>query len=110
MVELFVVAPEERYTEIELSPHGHHWVLRLEGIRTNVETGIAIDWRPRIEGGRYRGTAVVAREHLPEGARWCNAFRISGPAGQRRYRALTPVPGEKPDFHRLHQFGPWPFA
>lgn len=110
VVELFVVAEGERYTEIELSPHGHHWVLRLEGIRTAVEKGVPIDWAPEVSGGRFRGVARIVRHHLPAQPRWCNAFRIAGVAEARQFHACTPVPGEAPNFHRLHQFGRWPFA
>ncbi len=110
VVELMVLAPGERYLEVELSPHGHHWVLRLEGIRQAVEKGIAIDYMAQIEGDRWHGRALVDRRHLPEGAQRCNAYRIAGVGEQRRFFAWAPVPGERPDFHRLQHFGRWPFS
>ncbi|MBX2801842.1 MAG: hypothetical protein KTR31_29455 [Myxococcales bacterium] len=108
VVELFVVGAEQRYAEIELSPHGHHWVLQLEGIRNPVVKGIAIEHTPRIEGRRWRATARVPRKVLPDEPRTCNAFRIVGVPPSRRYLACFPVPGDGPNFHRLEHFGPWP--
>ena len=32
VVELFIYGPDDQYTEIELSPSGHHLVLQLNGI------------------------------------------------------------------------------
>jgi hypothetical protein len=104
VVELFVAGPDERYTEIELGPHGHHLGLRLDGIRTPVQTGFPIAFEAGIEGGRWTGTAVVARELLPERPARCNAYRIGG----GRHEALVAVPGPAPDFHRLDRFVPWP--
>lgn len=109
VVELFVVAEGEQYTEIELSPHGHHWVLRLDGIRNPVESGIAITHEASVVGPRWRAVARVPRAVLPEKPRWCNAFRIAGTGEARRFFAWHPVPGDGPNFHRLEHFGPWPF-
>ncbi|MEM6927535.1 MAG: hypothetical protein AAF602_11440 [Myxococcota bacterium] len=108
VVELFVVGDQETYTEIELSPHGHHWVLRLEGIRQAVEKGVDITFTPRIAGDRWTGRARVALGHLPPVRRTANAFRIAGVGPERRFFAWRAVPGDGPNFHRLEHFGPWP--
>lgn len=113
VVELFVVAEAEdgqpvRYTEIELSPHGHHLVLRLVGVRNIVEQCLPIDYATSVGPERWRGTAHVARALLPERPVRCNAYRVAGVGPARRWEAMVAVPGERPDFHRLERFAPWP--
>ncbi|MEO0601687.1 MAG: hypothetical protein AAF211_09630 [Myxococcota bacterium] len=108
VVELFVVGDGETYTEIELSPHGHHWVLRLEGIRRAVEKGVDIAFTSTIVGDRWTGRARIALDHLPPVRRTANAFRIAGVGSERRFFAWRAVPGDGPNFHRLEHFGPWP--
>lgn len=111
VVELLVLGEAERYTEIELGPHGHHLVLRLEGRRNIVERALAIAFRATREGGRWRGEALIPGEYLPPRPWRGNAYSIHGQGSQRRYLAWTPVPGATPDFHRLESFAPldlWP--
>ncbi len=110
VVELFVVGEGETYTEIELSPHGHHWVLRLEGRRQAVEKGIAIAFTASIDGDRWTGRARIARRHLPPVRLTANAYRIAGEGAGRTFYAWAPVPGAGPDFHRLEHFGAWPLG
>lgn len=119
VVELFVVEAASvepgmppaaaRYTEIEFGPHGHHLVLRLEGVRGVVEKELAIDYSARVEGARWRGAARIDRGLLPAGPYRVNAFAIHGAGASRRFLAATPTsdtsrPGAAPDFHR-----PWCF-
>lgn len=108
VVELFVggAAEPERYTEIELGPHGHHLGLRLDGVRRVVARGLPIEHAPRIAGGRWTATASIARSLLPEGPWVGNAYAIHGVGAARRYLAWRPVPGAKPDFHQPARFGP----
>jgi hypothetical protein len=106
VVELFVVAGQ-RYTEIELGPHGHHLVLQLDGVRRPVASGLPLQLTARVQGERWTATARLDRALLPAGADRCNAYRIHGVGEQRRYHAHAPVPGEGPDFHRLQHFAPW---
>ena len=108
VVELFVRGEGERYTEIELGPHGHHLVLRLDGVRQRVDGLHPIGFAPTIVGGRWRGTATVPRTLLPDRLVSCNAFRVAGTGEARRYEAMVAAPGERPDFHRLDRFAPWP--
>ena len=98
-----------RYTEIELGPHGHHLVLRLEGVRRAVEKELAIDYTATVDGDRWRGAARIDRRLLPIGPYRVNAFAIHGAGAWRRFLAATPTsgasrPGAAPDFHR-----PWCF-
>lgn len=108
VVELFVLGEGERYTEIEVGPHGHHLVLQLDGVRRPVASGLPLELVCRIDGARWTATARLARALLPPGPRRCNAYRIAGPAGARRHEAMVAVPGEAADFHRLDRFAPWP--
>ncbi len=100
VVEVFVLGDDEHYTEIELSPHGHHLVLRLEGVRNATESGLDLDFAATIEGNRWTGTAQVPADYLPAGALRVNAFAIHGD----RYLCWSPTLGDKPDFHRLESF------
>jgi hypothetical protein len=111
VVELFLVNDDGRspvYTEVELSPHGHHLVLKLEGIRKPVSTRHEIEWQARIDGDRWTGTACIPMDLLPAEITHYNAYAIHGIGAERRYLAAHPVPGDGPDFHRLAHFGEWP--
>ncbi len=105
VVELFL-AHGERYTEIELGPHGHHLVLRLEGRRHPVERLLPLDFEARIIGSRWQGVARIARALLPPEPWTANVYAIHGAGPDRRYLAAWPVPGAEPDFHRLECFRP----
>lgn len=107
VVELFLVGEGERYTEIELGPHGHHLVLQLEGVRNVVRSLLPITYTTRIEGGRWWGEAQVDASLIPPPRRW-NAYAIHGRGARRTYCAAVPVPGAQPDFHRLGCFAAWP--
>ena len=104
VVEVFVLGPGERYTEIELGPHGHHLVLRLHGARRPVESGIAIDYVAVHRGPRWRGMARVPVGALPPRPWRLNAYAIHGVGAARRYLVATPLGGDAPDFHRLDAF------
>ena len=107
VVELFLVGPDERYTEIELGPHGHHLGLQLDGVRNAVNTDVPIGWVVEHQGERWKGRASVSREWLPDPIAAFNAYAIHGVGDRRRYLAHAPVPGDQPDFHRLEHFAPW---
>jgi hypothetical protein len=109
VVELFVLgapsdAGEPRYTEIELSPHGHHLVLRLVGVRRAVESGLPLCFEARVEGARWIGVARLDRDLLPPPPHRVNAFAVRGTGDARRHLACFPVPGPAPDFHGLESF------
>ncbi|MCH9647818.1 MAG: hypothetical protein K0U98_06235 [Deltaproteobacteria bacterium] len=98
-----------KYTEIELSPHGHYLVLHLEGIRNPVGRLQTLDFevsRPDSpgRGSSWRGLARLPWAVLPGLPYRANAFALHGTGNQRRYLAHTPVPGDAPDFHRLASF------
>lgn len=111
VVELFLLGAGERYLEIELGPHGHYLVLTLAGHRNVVSAGSSIDYHtelaPEAPGAarRWRGWARIPLALLPASVSHANAYAIHGTGAQRRYLACHPVPGERPDFHRLACFG-----
>lgn len=109
VVELFVLGPGERYTEVEVGPHGHHLLLRLEGRRHIVERCLPLDVTIERDD-----TTWAARFHLPADLLplppWrANAYAIHGTGAARRYLAHHGVPGDAPDFHRLETFPPLPW-
>ncbi|TNE92144.1 MAG: hypothetical protein EP330_03040 [Deltaproteobacteria bacterium] len=104
VVELFLLGEDERYTEIELGPHGHYLVLRLHGERQVTERELPIDYTARIEGGRWTGSAVVPRSLLPEAPWRGNAYAIHGVGEARRYLVHHPLGTDKPDFHAIGAF------
>lgn len=110
VVEVFLLAPDERYLEVELGPHGHHLVLALRGRRRIEREQLAIGYHAIRSGGRWQGEAAVPAALLPRGADHWNAYAIHGTGSHRRYLAHAPVPGEQPDFHRLDAFVPLPAA
>lgn len=110
VVELFVVGEDStgpRYTEFELSPHGHHLVLCLAGVRQIVEQGLPLSYTASIAASRWHGEMWLPHLLLPPSPHRLNAFAMHGLGPSRRYLAMAPVPGEAPDFHRLQYFLPW---
>jgi hypothetical protein len=104
VVEVFVCGPEERYTEIEIGPHGHHLVLRLDGVRKPTATKLPLELSTELASGRWTATARLAPEHLPKGPHRFNAYAIHGVGDARRHLAWRPPGGDAPDFHRLNVF------
>lgn len=114
VVEVFVsgLAPAGKpipYLEIELSPHGHHLVLDLQGVRNVLLTREDLPYEVEILGDRWFGRANVPWNWLPSRPNRFNVYGIHGVGDARRYLAMTPVPGPTPDFHRLERFSLWPF-
>jgi hypothetical protein len=108
VVELFIADDGAHYLEVELSPHGHHLVLELSGVRRVVRSLLAIEYRAVIDHAarRFRGVAGVPASYLPDRAVRVNAFAIHGQGGARTYCAHSPPGGQVPDFHRLESFVP----
>lgn len=112
VIEVYVagIAPAATgpsYTEIELSPWGHHLVLRLEGIRTVTAEGLPLDLRVSRRSGRWLAAARLDRRWLPSPPWRINAFAIHGSALARRFLAAAALPGTHPDFHQPEQFPTW---
>lgn len=94
------------YLEVELSPHGHHLVLRLAGVRRVVAAGLELDYRAAVDGDRWRGEARLPRSWLPPTPHRAAAFAVHGTGGRRRHLSSLPLPGDAPDFHQPHRFPP----
>jgi len=109
VVEVFLLGLDEGYTEVELSPHGHHLVLRLRGVRRAVASELPLaSYEVQVGATHWTASAALDRSLLPSPIQRWNAYRIHGTGPERQYLAMAPVPGEAPDFHRLHCFAPWP--
>ena len=105
VVELFVAAAEPTgagvdYTEVELSPHGHHLVLRFAGVRQRVARTEPLAVRCRIVGDRWQGRIELPRDALPPQPWRANAFAMHGQGELRRHLAAAALPGATPDFHQ----------
>lgn len=105
VVEVFLLGDGERYAEVEVGPFGHHLVLRLHGRRNVVERGLPLDLHVEREAARWWARALLDTALVPEGSLRVNAYAVHGAGDGRRYLAWRPVPGERPDFHRLEVFG-----
>jgi hypothetical protein len=118
--EVFIADAAEHYLEVELSPHGHHLVLELKGVRQVVRSRLPIQYEARIDlaqrdaaagtAGRFLGEARVPWDYLPASALRVNAYAIHGLAAQRCYHAHSAPGGDVADFHRLGSFVPFQLA
>ena len=106
VIELFIADGAEHYLELEFGPHGHHLALELAGVRRVLRDRMPLDYDVRIDGGRYRGAAVVPVSYLPRSPARVNAYLIHGSASARCYHAHAPTLGPQPDFHQLEKFVP----
>ena len=110
VVELFLAADDgtrgadHRYTEIEVSPHGHYLILTFGGVRQRIGSHEALECSTSIHGGRWRGTLRLDSAWLPTPPLRANAYRLCGRGSARRYLAAYPVPGDAPDFHQIDRF------
>uniref|UniRef100_A0A8C4R7Z1 Uncharacterized protein n=1 Tax=Eptatretus burgeri TaxID=7764 RepID=A0A8C4R7Z1_EPTBU len=106
VVEVFFLNDAtQQYLEVELCPHGQYLVLLLEGSRNVKQSGLPLEFRATIDGSSWNGEALIPWCYLPPSPTRFNAYAIHGECHTRIYRALHPVPGCEPDFHRLHFFG-----
>jgi hypothetical protein len=104
VVELFLLGDDQHYLEIELGPHGHWLGLSLSGPRVRDDDSVAIGFEVDRQRDRWSGRALIDRDWGPSGLDRANAYAIHGAGATRRYLAMTPVPGDGPDFHRLEHF------
>lgn len=108
VVELFLVASDGSYLELEFGPYGHYLALWLTAPREINTSHIPISYEAKIENTRWHGVAQVPRHLVPEPVvRW-NAFSISGSGSNRRYLAWSTLPGETPNFHQPQAFAAFP--
>lgn len=107
VVELFLLGDSERYTELEVGPHGHYLALQLHGRRNVIARELPLECSWDRSPGRWRASLWVPWELVPSGSLRGNAYAIHGSGDRRRFLAHSPVPGAAPDFHRLEHFVPW---
>lgn len=109
VVELMLLGSDERYLEVELSPHGHYLVLMLQGRRNVVRQGLQLDHQARICGDRWTSLARIPAIWLPAACERLNAYALHGTGDSRRYLAWQPRrdagSSARPDFHHLPAFG-----
>lgn len=106
VVELFLLGEDDRYLELEFGPHGHYLGLTFHGQRQVVEQGFPLDYEAARQGDRWTATARIPLDRLPQGLVAANACSIHGSGASRRHLVMAPVPGPRPDFHRLDCFLP----
>jgi hypothetical protein len=109
VVEIFVAGADPgapRYTEIELSPYGHHLVLRFVGVRNPVDRGLQLAYSAERRADRWTGRAVVPARYLPLAPWRANAFSIHGAGNERRFLAAHRLPGPAPNFHQPGEYSP----
>ena len=107
VVEIFLVGASGEYTEIEVGPHGHHLILRLDAPRSVVDKLHPMMWQSSIAGGRWQGEGTIERTLLPASIERFNAFAIRTVAGIRQYCCHHPLPSPQPDFHQPERFPKW---
>jgi len=113
VVEAFFLSDDGRYLEIELSPHGQHLVLLLNGCRNMLKDRLPLQYEQSINGSVWKGKASIPAAYLPAGVTKFNAYAIHGSGDKRMYEALYPAEQGKhqqPDFHRLEYFGTAEFS
>lgn len=110
VVELFLVGAGDPapYTEIEISPWGHHLVLQLLGSRNTLAKElplqVSVVRSEHLETPRWSANAILSGHLLPSGDLRVNAYRVSGVEPNRHYHVMTPMVGDVPDFHHIDQF------
>ncbi|XP_022792991.1 uncharacterized protein LOC111332003 isoform X2 [Stylophora pistillata] len=113
VAEVFFLGEREKYLEIELSPHGQHLLLLLNGVRKKFLDKLPINYTATIDRAKntWNGTADIPIDYFPPGVRKINAYAIHGSGNQRKYESLYPASADviNPDFHRLEFFKPFDF-
>ena len=99
--------------ECEFGPHGHYLILLLDGFRKCVKQGLELPlYETNIDrkSSTWKGKAKIPVEYFPpDFVDKINAYGIhTDSSGDRVYKALYPVPGDQPDFHRIQHFGQIP--
>lgn len=114
VAEVFFLGKKEKYLEIELSPHGQHLLLLLNGVRKKFMDKVPIKYSAIIDraNNSWTGTAKIPIDYFPPDVSKINAYAIHGSGVNRRYESLYPASSDvsNPDFHRLEFFKPFDFG
>jgi len=102
VVELFAVAADGRYLELELGGGGHWLALAFDAPRRRAarQPSGALRVEREGSGAQWCCRCALPRGWLPEPLVRANAFASAG----GELAAHHPVPGEVADFHRPHDF------
>ncbi|GFQ69628.1 UPF0462 protein C4orf33 homolog, partial [Trichonephila clavata] len=100
---------DDKYLEVEFSPHGQHLLLFLSGRKNAIKMCLPVEYQATInqQNNTWRGIASIPKAYFPPGVNRFNAYAIHGSGDGRQYEALFPVPTSHfthPDFHRLEFF------
>ncbi|GFR21959.1 UPF0462 protein C4orf33 homolog, partial [Trichonephila clavata] len=109
VVEAFFLGGDDKYLEVEFSPHGQHLLLFLSGRKNAIKMCLPVEYQATInqQNNTWRGIASIPKAYFPPGVNRFNAYAIHGSGDGRQYEALFPVPTSHfthPDFHRLEFF------
>ncbi|XP_013782432.2 UPF0462 protein C4orf33 homolog [Limulus polyphemus] len=113
VVEAFFLAKDDKYLEVELSPHGQHLLLLLNGRRNAIKHSLPLNYTTTISFDQWTGIAEIPVDYFPPNVDRFNAYAIHGSGKDRMYESLYPVPSgshTSADFHRLEYFRPIPFT
>ncbi|XP_020916916.1 UPF0462 protein C4orf33 homolog [Exaiptasia diaphana] len=112
VAEVFFLGDKQKYLELEVSPHGPHLLLLLDGVRKPFKTKLPMRYSATIDNIKktWNGTAIVPIDYFPPNMRKINAYAIHGPDNSKVYQALYPAKGTlHPDFHQLKFFQDFDF-
>jgi len=109
VAEVFFLAPNNKYLEVEVSPHGKYLLLLLNGRSHAIKQMLPMKYDAIISEAfsSWVGKAEIPLGYLPHNVSKLNAYAIHGTGEDRQYEALYPVPKgkfENPNFHRLEYF------
>lgn len=104
VVELFLLARDGSYLEIEIGPHGHYLILALRTVRQVIGRRTPVHCATRITGNRRQGFLTLIPDAALLPFTHANGYAIHGQGPNRRHLAAAAVPGEHPDFHQPTRF------
>lgn len=111
VLELFAVAPDGTYVEVELGPRGHwlaYWFLSYRHRDAREIDRTQMVYTTQVEGNTWTAQCRFPSAWLP--AQWAqlrwNVYQIRrrGDAGEYDYLAWKSDPTVAPDFHRTECF------
>ncbi|XP_051893595.1 UPF0462 protein C4orf33 homolog isoform X2 [Pristis pectinata] len=91
----FLNSCKELYLEVELCPHGQHFVLLLAGRRKVWKKELDLEYDSTIHDQNWEGKALLPWSYFPDGVNKFNAYAIHGSGDKRVYEALYPIPKEQ---------------
>uniref|UniRef100_A0A8C5SI04 Chromosome 4 open reading frame 33 n=1 Tax=Laticauda laticaudata TaxID=8630 RepID=A0A8C5SI04_LATLA len=90
----------QQYLEVELCPHGQHFVLFLCGKRNICRKELPLKFEVSRATTKWRGHAHLPWNFFPPNTDRFNAFAIHGTDVNRTYEALYPIPQNEVHFNQ----------